>query len=212
MPAISTSYKNIGAVIAATIFYLSIPGFSWGNEKETASEVTPIMQKSASHDDDIKSVEDIEEQKRILETAKQALAEKLQTVRATTGDVEDYVSNNQLVDKEAVKKLISIYENMRPREAAAVFDVMDPHVLVAISARMNTRKLSAIMAQMSRERVNMVSQYLIGVRTFHQKNTLNIFNLDDKLSDKLLSTSNDNHYSVKSKTVTGIRPLLPSRQ
>lgn len=109
----------------------------------------------------------MQEQQRILGSARKALEMRFHILNQSMAALSEHVDNHKLVPQEAAARLVGIYEAMRPREAAAVFNVMDPHVLIAIAASMNIRKLSGIMAYMTPDRVNLVSQYLVGVRHFH---------------------------------------------
>ncbi len=114
----------------------------------------------------------IEERQRIFSSVREALEGRFKALNRTMANLSERVDNNKLVSQEAAQRLIGIYENMRPREAATVFNVMDLHVLIALAASMNTRKLSAIMAYMNADRVNMVSQYMVGLKHFRQDITI----------------------------------------
>jgi flagellar motility protein MotE (MotC chaperone) len=48
-----------------------------------------------------------------------------------------------------LKGLITMYENMKPREAAKIFDHLEMSVLLEVTSLINPRKMSDIMAQMS---------------------------------------------------------------
>lgn len=52
---------------------------------------------------------------------------------------------------ESLRRLTSLYETMRPKEAARVFDRLTLEVLVPLAETMNPRRLSEIMAVMSAE-------------------------------------------------------------
>ncbi|MCL1512165.1 MULTISPECIES: MotE family protein [Acetobacteraceae] len=158
----------------------------------------------------------MQEQQRILGSARKALEMRFHLLNQSMAVLSDHVDNHKLVPQEAAARLVGIYEAMRPREAAAVFNVMDPHVLIAIAASMNIRKLSGIMAHMSPDRVNLVSQYLGGVRHFHHA----VLSVPVALggSGVVLPTGQDDvptdtsvehlHY----ETMSQHGPLLPSRQ
>jgi len=47
------------------------------------------------------------------------------------------------------KGLVTMYENMKPRDAAKIFDRLDPGVLFKVASQINPRRMSDIMAQMS---------------------------------------------------------------
>lgn len=106
------------------------------------------------------------EQKRVLDAAKLALEEKMRNLDATLALLaEKQAAHRETVSAET-DRLVKIYEEMPAKEAAAVFNIMDIHVLVSIVSKMTPRKVSAVMGVMIPERVNLISQYLAGVRTF----------------------------------------------
>ncbi|MDF7673438.1 hypothetical protein PT277_10215 [Acetobacteraceae bacterium ESL0709] len=205
-------------LFAGVCFPLWAADVSGGQNDKSPSlrEVKGPENKDIIKDDQVisyeSSLEDIKEQKRILDSARQALDLRLRALHDSIDSSVDEGSDDKAIDQEAITRLVNIYENMSPREAAAVFDVMDPHVLVVISSRMNTRKLSAIMAQMSRERVNMVSQYLIGVRQFHKNPSFMVSTLGGDFPDKVLPDPDGKSYVSDRKPKSHTKALLPSRQ
>ena len=56
--------------------------------------------------------------------------------------------------------LVKIYEDMKPRDAAAIFDVLDMHVLLGVLDRMKDRKAAAILAAMQPDRARAATQML----------------------------------------------------
>lgn len=161
----------------------------------------------------------LQERLRILSSARQALEARKRVLHETMSAFSESIDNRKIVPQEAVERLVGIYEAMNPKEAAAVFNVMDPHVLIALSAGMNIRKLSAVMAHMTPDRVNLVSQYLVGVRHFH--------NLGEGFSAFIAASATGPEGGASSpvsagaskplaviqyKPMTKSEPLLPSRQ
>lgn len=211
----------LAVCVMVTALYLSQAALAEEKQAATAggglassvpsSSAPPKADKVPPHDDDSTvSFQDLDDQKRILEAARKALAMHSRTVHQSLSLSSKDIDNKQLLNRDATLRLVGIYENMRPRDAAAVFNVMDPHVLVAIAAAMNTRKLSAIMAQMSRDRVNMVSQYLVGVRRFHQRE---ISGAEGPLPGGLIiSIPQNTPYNAQGKPSATGEPFLPSRQ
>ena len=51
----------------------------------------------------------------------------------------------------AIKNLVTMYETMKPKEAARVFEKLDLSVLVPVVSAMNARKMSEVLAAMSPE-------------------------------------------------------------
>ncbi|MFT8671074.1 MotE family protein [Acetobacter orientalis] len=112
---------------------------------------------------------EIAAQQKVLDAAKAALDVRMNDLDASLAQLKQKQEAQRAVLDGETDRLVKIYEDMPPKEAAAVFNIMDLHVLVAVSSRMNTRKISAIMGNMSPERVNLISQYMAGIRSF--KNT-----------------------------------------
>ena len=50
-----------------------------------------------------------------------------------------------------VKNVVTMYENMKPKDAARVFDRLDIRILLEVATQINPRRMSDIMAQMTPE-------------------------------------------------------------
>ena len=55
------------------------------------------------------------------------------------------------MEAERFKSIVSMYENMKAKDAARIFDRLDMRILVEVSTQINPRKMSEILAQMSPE-------------------------------------------------------------
>ena len=71
---------------------------------------------------------------------------ELKQVEAQIGTAEEKKSE---AEATRLKGLITMYENMKPRDAAKIFDHLEMSVLLEVAARINPRKMSDILAQMS---------------------------------------------------------------
>jgi len=130
--------------------------------------VNTILARQGSVDDEQKK---LEEQKRVLDSARIVLENRMRAIDNSMAELAEKQARHRETMAAETSRLVKIYEEMPPREAAAVFNIMDIHVLVSIANNMNPRKISAIMGYMFPERVNTVSQYLAGVRNFHSQNS-----------------------------------------
>jgi flagellar motility protein MotE (MotC chaperone) len=61
------------------------------------------------------------------------------------------VETGQRDDAEAgrLKSLVTMYENMKPRDAAKIFDRLDINVLMQVASQINPRKMSDVLALMT---------------------------------------------------------------
>lgn len=87
------------------------------------------------------------------ETLLRAAEKRLEARLAELKDLEAKINATlQTRDKDEAKRfqgIVSMYENMKAKEAARIFDRLDIKILVEVSNQMNPRKMSEILAQMS---------------------------------------------------------------
>ncbi|GAB6969130.1 hypothetical protein JCM25156A_31690 [Komagataeibacter kakiaceti JCM 25156] len=173
--------------------------------KAEADLVKDILARRSDIDSEQKNMA---EQKHVLDAAKTALNEKMHDLDASMA----LLAEKQAAHRENVlaetDRLVKIYEDMPPKEAAAVFNIMDIHVLVSIASQMNPRKIAAIMGSMTPERVNLVSQFLAGVRSFRP---IRVSAVSDGRTDQGTEGGTVSYTaSVQQQPAQG--PLTPSRQ
>ena len=77
--------------------------------------------------------------------AKVGELKEIETRIKTATDVRDKE------EKERLKSLVAMYENMKPKDAARIFDRLELKVLVDLSTAMKPITMSAVLAQMSPE-------------------------------------------------------------
>jgi flagellar motility protein MotE (MotC chaperone) len=89
----------------------------------------------------------------IRESLIQAAEKRMEGQLAELKEVEARIKVEaaQKDDAEAArfKDLVTMYENMKPRDAAKIFDRLDITVLIEVASEINPRKMSDILAQMS---------------------------------------------------------------
>jgi flagellar motility protein MotE (MotC chaperone) len=133
-----------------------------------AGLVKDILARRLDYDSEQKN---LDEQKHVINAAKAALDERMRELDTTMAALAEKQAAHQETMSAETDRLVKIYEEMPAKAAAAVFNIMDIHVLVSVANKMNPRKVSAIMGDMAPERVNLVSQYMAGVRSFHPPHT-----------------------------------------
>ncbi len=65
---------------------------------------------------------------------------------------------------EQLAALVSLYEGMKPKAAAAVFDKLDTGTLLELAGHMNPRKLSPIIAAMDPEKASRITGLMVGAQ------------------------------------------------
>lgn len=65
---------------------------------------------------------------------------------------------------EQLAALVSLYEGMKPKAAAAVFDKLDNGTLLELAGHMNPRKLSPILAAMDPDKASRITSLMVGAQ------------------------------------------------
>jgi flagellar motility protein MotE (MotC chaperone) len=100
-----------------------------------------------------------------LEAAGKRLAERVQQLSALQTRLEAMEAERQQHKQENWAGLVKVYENMKPRDAAAIFDALDMQVLLQVLDRMQERKAAPILAAMQPDRARLATQLLAEMRT-----------------------------------------------
>jgi flagellar motility protein MotE (MotC chaperone) len=92
----------------------------------------------------------------LIQGAEKRMDARLTELKDVEGRIK--VETQQKDDAEAarLKGLITMYESMKPRDAAKIFDGLDSGVLLEVASKINPRTMAEILAQMSAD----VAQHL----------------------------------------------------
>ena len=91
---------------------------------------------------------EIELRETLLKAAEKNLEDKLAAIKAKEAGPD---GRGKEADTARFKGLVTMYETMKPKEAAKIFDRLDLKVLIEVAGKINPRRMSEIMAQMSPE-------------------------------------------------------------
>jgi flagellar motility protein MotE (MotC chaperone) len=94
---------------------------------------------------------DLEMRERLLENAERKLESRINELKQIESKAEAQAAKRGDTEDGALRNLVTMYEAMKPKEAARVFDRLPHDVLVPVVLRMNPRKMSEILAVMSTE-------------------------------------------------------------
>jgi flagellar motility protein MotE (MotC chaperone) len=87
----------------------------------------------------------------LLKAAEKRLEAKVTELKDTEARVKTEMGTRDQAEAKRLKGLVTMYEGMKPKEAARVFDRLDMKILVEVSTQMSPRTMSAILAQMTPE-------------------------------------------------------------
>ena len=92
---------------------------------------------------------DLDMRESLLKAAEKRVEEKVSELKDVETKIKSATGVRDEAEAKRFKDIISMYENMKAKEAARIFDRLDMKVLVEVSTKMNPRAMSSILAQMS---------------------------------------------------------------
>ena len=121
------------------------------NRAVTASERAVLESLQARRQEIEARARDIEIRESLMKSAEKRIEGKIEEMKATEARVS--VAGQQKQEQEAArfKGLVTMYEAMKPKDAARVFDRLELSVLFEIASQIAPRKMSDIMGQMQPE-------------------------------------------------------------
>jgi flagellar motility protein MotE (MotC chaperone) len=87
----------------------------------------------------------------LLQAAEKRLEARLNELKAVESRIGATVKQREQDEVNRFKGVVTMYENMKAKEASRVFDRLDIKILVELAGLINPRKMSEILAQMSPE-------------------------------------------------------------
>lgn len=94
---------------------------------------------------------ELEVRESLLRSAEKQLELRMQELKDTEERIKAATLQKEEVETQRLKGLVTMYENMRAKDAAKIFDRLEMRVLLDVSTQMNPRRLSDILALMAPE-------------------------------------------------------------
>jgi len=91
---------------------------------------------------------DIQMQSRLLEASERRVQVRIDELKEIEGRIEALFGVQEEAQEEQLMSLVTMYSNMKPKDAARILGQLDMDVLIQVVRRMNERKMSPILAAM----------------------------------------------------------------
>jgi flagellar motility protein MotE (MotC chaperone) len=91
---------------------------------------------------------ELEIRESMLKAHEQRIEAKVEELKGTESRIEAATKQKDDADAARFKSIVTMYENMKPKDAAKIFDRMDMSVLIDVASRMKPQKMSDVLAQM----------------------------------------------------------------
>ncbi|MCK1476257.1 flagellar protein FlbB [Bradyrhizobium sp. 197] len=87
----------------------------------------------------------------LLKSAEKRIENKVEEMKAVETRISATQAEQKAAEAQRMKSLVTMYEGMKPKDAARVFDRLEMGVLIEIASQIAPRKMSDIMGLMSPE-------------------------------------------------------------
>lgn len=94
---------------------------------------------------------ELEIRENLLKEAEKRLEARAAEIKGKEGDGAAETRKKEEEETARFKSIVTMYENMKPKDAAKIFDRLDMKVLIEVASQFNPRKMSDVMGQMSPE-------------------------------------------------------------
>jgi len=91
---------------------------------------------------------ELEIRENLLKSAEKRLDGRVNELKESEQQLDGAAQKKEEAEAQRLKGLVTMYENMRAKDAAKIFDRLEMRILVEVVSQINPRRMSDIMAQM----------------------------------------------------------------
>ena len=133
------------------------------NRAVTSEELEQLFRELQSREAVLKEREmQIEDRMKALEIADTAIEEKMAVLIETERSLSETLALADGASEEDLLRLTTVYEQMKPKESAALFETMDPAFAAGFLGRMRSDVAAGIMANLTPQAAYTISVILAG--------------------------------------------------
>jgi flagellar motility protein MotE (MotC chaperone) len=87
----------------------------------------------------------------LLKAAEKRIESKVDEMKGVESRISAAAQQKEEAENARFKSIVTMYENMKPKDAGRIFDRLEMSVLIEVASRIKPQKMADIMAQMSGE-------------------------------------------------------------
>jgi len=115
----------------------------------TKAEIDVLRQLAKRRDELDARAKALDDREALLKATEQKIAEEVKQMQQMKAEYEQAKTARDDAAEANLRRLVTVYESMKPEEAARIFETMEGAVLLDVVTRMGERRLAPILAQMS---------------------------------------------------------------
>lgn len=113
------------------------------------SEVALLQKLSERREELDQQSKKLETRETLLTAAEKRVEERIARLKEIEDSVASLIEKFDKQEEERLTKLVKVYEDMKPKSAAAIFDQLDMDVLLAVAKRMDEAKMAQVLSKMT---------------------------------------------------------------
>lgn len=102
----------------------------------------------------------LDERESLLAAAEARIDAKIEEMKSLKTAIDELVATKEQQDSDRIKKLISVYEKMKPKDAARIWNDLDMDILLQVALGMREANTAAVLAEMSADRARALTTEL----------------------------------------------------
>jgi flagellar motility protein MotE (MotC chaperone) len=115
----------------------------------TKAEIDVLRQLAKRRDELTARERALDDREAMLKATEQRIAAQVEQMRQMKAEYQQMRTQRDDAAEASMRRLVTVYEAMKPDEAARIFETMEGAVLLDVVTRMGERRLAPILAQMS---------------------------------------------------------------
>lgn len=100
---------------------------------------------------------------KLLQATEERIQKRVDELKALEKRIEGVVEEKRKQEESEIAGLVTMYENMKPKDAARIFNRLDMPVLIKVVRQMKPRKMAAILGKMSPDAAERLTIEMAGV-------------------------------------------------
>ena len=115
----------------------------------TKAEIDVLRQLAKRRDELTARERALDDREAMLKATEQRIAAQVEQMKQMKAEYQQMRTQRDDAAEASMRRLVTVYEAMKPDEAARIFETMEGAVLLDVVTRMGERRLAPILAQMS---------------------------------------------------------------
>jgi flagellar motility protein MotE (MotC chaperone) len=102
----------------------------------------------------------LDERESLIAAAEARIDAKIEEMKSLKTAIEGLVETKEAQEDDRIKKLISVYEKMKPKDAARIWNDLDMDILLQVALGMREANTAAVLSQMTPDRARALTAEL----------------------------------------------------